>query len=158
MPANAQNLAETPYINVETEHHSLSSLVSALEAPMPPMRVKVKMLRVPRPADTAGTSGCTVHGSTATPAVEESEGDELSPDATPMERRFESIISDQTCEDLTRASGQQSFRCRAPEPFERPYNRRSGNLKSFALFQHSFEFGLCLPLCPFYQDVCDILE
>ncbi|GAB2303053.1 hypothetical protein Dimus_037045, partial [Dionaea muscipula] len=156
--ANAQNLAETPHINVETGRHSLSSLVSALEAPMPPMRVKVKILRVPRPTDTAGTSGCTVHGSTATPVVKESEGEEPSPHATPVERRFKSIISDQTCEDLARASGHQSFRCRVPESFERPYNRRSGNLKGFALFQHSFEFGLRLPLCSFYQDVCDTLE
>ncbi|GAB2303341.1 hypothetical protein Dimus_038615 [Dionaea muscipula] len=158
VPVNAPSLAETAPMNVETEHHSLSSLVSALEAPMPPMRVKVKMLRVPRPADTADTSGRTVHGSTATPVVEESEGEEPSSHATLVERRFESIISDQTCEDLARASGSQSFRCRAPESFERPYNRRSGNLKGFALFQHSFEFGLRLPLCSFYQDICDILE
>ncbi|GAB2302835.1 hypothetical protein Dimus_036830, partial [Dionaea muscipula] len=109
VPANAQNLAETPHINVETERHSLSSLVSALEAPMPPMRVKVKMLRVPRRPTLRAPAGALVHGSTATPVVEESEGEEPSPHATPVERRFESIISYQTCEDLARASGHQSF-------------------------------------------------
>ncbi|GAB2285754.1 hypothetical protein Dimus_020191, partial [Dionaea muscipula] len=109
VPDNAQNFAETTHVNAEPERHSLSSLLSALEAPMPPMRVKVKMLRVPRPVDTTGTSGCTVRGSTTNSVVEESEGDEPSPLATPVERRFESIISDQTCKDLTRASGHQSF-------------------------------------------------
>ncbi|GAB2290132.1 hypothetical protein Dimus_038090 [Dionaea muscipula] len=90
------------------------------------------------------------------PAPEEPEGD-LSQHATPGERHTESVISDQTCEALTLASGHQSFRCRVPQSFELPYYRRSGNLKGFALFQHSFEYGLCLPLCIFYQDICDIL-
>ncbi|GAB2271261.1 hypothetical protein Dimus_006103, partial [Dionaea muscipula] len=91
--------------NVEMDYRSFSKLNIGFRGSDAPMRVKVEMLRSsqrPRRRGTAGTSGCTTYESTTIPSVvEEPEDDDLSQPAIPVERRFESIISNQSCEDLT---------------------------------------------------------